>query len=248
MIAGTPAGPPASAVAITGLRVEQPGAPHPVIDRLDLTVGAGEAFGLFGPSGCGKSTLLRVLVGLHPYWRGGISILGEAVTPRTPLHAGVRRDVQMVFQDPYGSLHPLHRIRRSLQEPLQINGIEDTDGRIHRALEEVGLPRAVLERYPHQLSGGQRQRVAIARALSMRPRLLLLDEPTSALDVSVQAEILNLILSVRETYAPALLFVSHDWDAIAHLCDRAALMAGGRIHRLLQRADLEQPLPETLAP
>jgi peptide/nickel transport system ATP-binding protein len=146
--------------------------------------------------------------------------------------------VQMVFQDPYASLHPRHSVERALFEPLQVNGIPDPRTRMLQALEEVSLPRAVLERYPHQLSGGQRQRVAIARALLWRPKLLLLDEPTSALDMSVQAEILNLLTVLREKHEMTMLLVSHDPDVIAHMCDRAAVLEKGRVARILGRAEL----------
>lgn len=217
-----------------------------VLDSLSLNVASGETFGLIGPSGCGKSTLLRVLAGVNRDWRGQIELLGRPLIPGARFAGDLRREVQMVFQDPYASLHPRHSVERALFEPLQVNGIPDPRTRMLQALEEVSLPRAVLDRYPHQLSGGQRQRVAIARALLLRPKLLLLDEPTSALDMSVQAEILNLLTVLRAKHQMTMLLVSHDPDVIAHMCDRAAMMEKGRVARILLRVDLDRfPLSGT---
>ena len=209
-----------------------------VLDSLSLGVAAGETFGLIGPSGCGKSTLLRVLAGVNREWRGRIELLGRPLIPGARFEGDLRRDVQMVFQDPYASLHPRHSIERTLLEPLQVNGVAEPRLRMLQALDEVSLPRAVLMRYPHQVSGGQRQRVAIARALLLRPKLLLLDEPTSALDMSVQAEILNLLSALRTRHQMTMLLVSHDPDVIAHMCDRAAVMEQGRVARILGREEL----------
>ena len=209
-----------------------------VLDSLSLSVSAGEMFGLIGPSGCGKSTLLRVLAGVNRTWRGQIELLGRPLPPGARFEGDLRREVQMVFQDPYASLHPRHSVERTLLEPLQVNRIADPRARMLQALDEVSLPRAVLARYPHQLSGGQRQRVAIARALLLRPKLLLLDEPTSALDMSVQAEILNLLTLLRANHQMTMLLVSHDPDVIAHMCDRAAVMEKGRVARILAREEL----------
>jgi peptide/nickel transport system ATP-binding protein len=209
-----------------------------VLDSLSLSVSAGETFGLIGPSGCGKSTLLRVLAGVNRTWRGQIELLGRPLLPGVRFEGSLRREVQMVFQDPYASLHPRHSVERTLLEPLQVNRIADPRARMLQALDDVSLPRAVLARYPHQLSGGQRQRVAIARALLLRPKLLLLDEPTSALDMSVQAEILNLLTLLRANHQITMLLVSHDPDVIAHMCDRAALMEKGRVARILGREEL----------
>ena len=209
-----------------------------VLDSLSLSVSAGEMFGLIGPSGCGKSTLLRVLAGVNRTWRGQIELLGRPLPPGARFEGDLRREVQMVFQDPYASLHPRHSVERTLLEPLQVNRTADPRARMLQALDEVSLPRAVLARYPHQLSGGQRQRVAIARALLLRPKLLLLDEPTSALDMSVQAEILNLLTLLRANHQMTMLLVSHDPDVIAHMCDRAAVMEKGRVARILGREEL----------
>lgn len=160
-------------------------------------------------------------------------LAGELTIDAQPLEHEISRErcrqVQMVFQDPYGSLHPRHTIGDILEEPLQIHRINDRDRRINVLLDKVGLNRAFRERYPHQLSGGQRQRVAIARALILEPQVLLLDEPTSALDVSVQAEILNLLAELQREAKLTYLMVTHDLGVIAHLCQKVAVMQYGKI-------------------
>lgn len=200
-----------------------------VVHDVSLSVGAGECFGLVGPSGCGKSSLLWVMAGLNPHWQGNMTLAGTRVAPGKPFTGPLRRDVQMVFQDPYASLHPRHRLRRTLAEPLKLLKETDIDRRIDQAFRHVGLDPAMADRYPHQLSGGQRQRVAIVRALLLRPKILLLDEPTSALDMSVQAEILNLLNDLKREDGLTMVLVSHDPDVIDHMCDRAVRMAQGRI-------------------
>jgi peptide/nickel transport system ATP-binding protein len=213
-----------------------------VIDSLELSIADGEIYGLTGASGSGKSTLLRVLAGLNLAWRGEMTLLGQPLRAGQAFGRQLRRDVQMVFQDPIASLHPRHTVERILIEPLLIEGLGRPEalGRVYDILVEVGLEADHGRRYPHQLSGGQRQRVAIARALLWRPRLLLLDEPTSALDVSVQAGILNLLNRLQVTHAMTIVLVSHDAGVIAHMCDRAALLEGGRILREFDRAQLEE--------
>ena len=206
------------------------------VDGVSFAVKPGETYGLVGESGCGKSTILRALCGLNPNWSGNVTIGGEAMTPvRT---RSFYRRVQMVFQDPYGSLHPRHTVNTTLAEPLKIHGIGEADERITRVLVQVGLGPAFRYRYPHQLSGGQRQRLAIARALILEPRVLLLDEPTSALDVSVQAEILNLLSDLRRARGLTCILVSHDLAVVAHMCDRLAVMMQGRIVEELDVAAL----------
>ena len=200
-----------------------------VVHDVELSLHAGECFGLVGPSGCGKSSLLWTLAGLNRHWQGHFELLGQVLKPGQAFQGLLRRGVQMVFQDPYASLHPKHRIRRTLREPLRLFHEQDIDARIDRMLEQVGLSPDIASRYPHQLSGGQRQRIAIVRALLLQPRLLLLDEPTSALDMSVQAEILNLLNTLKQSQSLTLLLVSHDQDVIDHMCDRAIHMAAGRV-------------------
>ncbi|BBV90650.1 MAG: ABC transporter ATP-binding protein [Enterobacter sp.] len=199
------------------------------VSAASFSIEKGETFSLIGESGCGKSTILRVLAGLQREWRGSIAMLGEALTPGRRFEGELRRNVQMVFQDPWASLHPNHTISRTLSEPLNIRGETQVAEKVANALHEVGLSADAGRRYPHQLSGGQRQRVAIARAL------LLLDEPTSALDMSVQAEILNLLNRLKAEHEMTYLLVSHDADVIAHMSDRAALMAHGKIQKVFDR-------------
>ncbi len=185
-------------------------------------VGEGEVFGLVGESGSGKSTILRALSGLTPIAHGAVRIAQQGAQT-------LRRDVQMVFQDPYGSLHPRFTVDQTLREPLRISGIGEHEARIVNALREVGLNASFRFRYPHQLSGGQRQRVAIARALIVEPRVLLLDEPTSALDVSVQAEILNLLKRLHQERNLTMILVSHNLAVVGFLCSRVAIMRNGEI-------------------
>ena len=220
-------------IEVTGLHIRFGGLE--AVGGVSFQVAPGAAFGLVGESGSGKSSVLRVLCGLERSWTGEIVIDGrEQAVQRS--RAFFRR-VQMVFQDPYGSLHPRQTVDRALREPLLVHGIEGADARILRALAEVSLPAALRFRYPHQLSGGQRQRVAIARALMCEPAVLLLDEPTSALDVSVQAEVLNLLADLRAGRGLTYIMVSHNLAAVAHLCAELGVMQGGR---LVERLSAEQ--------
>ncbi|HDU8438568.1 TPA: ABC transporter ATP-binding protein [Proteus mirabilis] len=213
-----------------------------VVKGVNLQVKQGETFSLIGRSGCGKSTVLRVIAGLLHHWQGDIKLLGQAIKPQQRFQGKLRRNIQMVFQDPYASLHPQHRIERAFIEPLKIHHIAYDKTTITSALEQVGLEGDIAYRYPHQLSGGQRQRVAIARALLLQPQLLLLDEPTSALDMSVQAEILNLLNTLKKQHNMTYLLVSHDADVIAHMSDSAALMEEGQLTCYYDRKALSQGL------
>ncbi len=210
--------------------------PVHAVRGVSLAVAEGESFGIVGESGSGKSTVLRAICGLAPVTAGTIRI-SEAplATPRPPAFF---RQVQMVFQDPYASLHPRHTVDRVLSEPLAIHGFTDREARVERALSEVGLGPSFRFRYPHQLSGGQRQRVAVARALILEPRVLLLDEPTSALDASIQAEVLNLLDGLRATRGLTYVLVSHDLAVVSHMCERLLVMQHGKAVEELTRADL----------
>jgi peptide/nickel transport system ATP-binding protein len=203
---------------------------------VSFLVAPGETFGLVGESGSGKSTMLRAIAGLVPLAQGEIRIGGRSVGKSRS--KAERRLMQLVFQDPYGSLHPRQTIDRTLTEPLAIHGLGDTEKRVEDALREVGLDRQHRFRYPHQLSGGQRQRVAIARALILSPNILLLDEPTSALDVSVQAEILNLLAKLRRDHGLTAILVSHDLAVVAHLCQRVGVMQNGALVEILNVGDM----------
>jgi peptide/nickel transport system ATP-binding protein len=206
------------------------------VKSVSFAVERGESFGLVGESGSGKSTVLRALAGLNTVWTGRMVLANEVLAPRRD--RDFFRRVQMVFQDPYGSLHPRQTVDRLLSEPLLVHGMGDIERRILRGLNEVALPSSMRFRYPHQLSGGQRQRVAIARALMSEPEVLLLDEPTSALDVSVQAEVLNLLSDLQQARDLTYILVSHNLAVVAHLCGRVGVMQGGELVELLSSDDL----------
>ena len=229
-----------SAIDIRGLTVRfGEGAQRTVaVNDVSFTVEEGDSFGLVGESGSGKSTVLRALTGLVTSWSGHMEVLGEALGQTRS--KSFYRQVQMVFQDPYAALHPRQTVDRVLSEVMQLHGFTDIDARIERLLADVGLGGGFRFRYPHQLSGGQRQRVAIARALASEPRILLLDEPTSALDVSVQAEILNLLVDLRAEHKLTFVMVSHDLGVVGHLCGRIAVMQTGEICEVLQVEDMRQ--------
>ena len=220
---------------VQGLRVSFDG--FVAVADTSFTVQAGESFGIVGESGSGKSTVLRAICGLAAHESGTVQLIGAGPKP-LPGSKPFRRLVQMVFQDPYGSLHPRHTVDRLLAEPLAIHGVGNAQERIERALDEVGLGQGFRFRYPHQLSGGQRQRIAIARALILEPQILLLDEPTSALDASVQAEVLNLLETLRSQRGLTFILVSHDLAVVTHLCERLVVMQRGRTVEMLASADL----------
>ena len=207
------------------------------VDGVSFEVAPGESFGIVGESGSGKSTVLRALCGLAPRTAGTVTLTGPGERPAAG-SAAWRRQVQMVFQDPFGSLHPRQTVDRILAEPLAIHGLGDAEARIERALDEVGLGSGFRFRYPHQLSGGQRQRIAVARALILEPPVLLLDEPTSALDASVQAEVLNLLGALRQRRGLSFVMVSHDLAVVTHLCGRLLVMQRGRTVETVAAADL----------
>jgi ABC-type dipeptide/oligopeptide/nickel transport system ATPase subunit len=212
------------------------------VRRLSFDVAEGEWYGLVGESGSGKSTVLRALSGLLVDWTGELLVAGQRQGARRS--RAFHKLVQMVFQDPYASLHPRHTVDRALTEPLAIHRIGDKDRRIERALVDVGLDPSFRYRFPHQLSGGQRQRVAIARALIVDPKILLLDEPTSALDVSVQAEILNLLRRLRREHGLTAILVSHNLAVVAHMCERLGVMQNGEMAEELTVAQLRAAAPQ----
>lgn len=211
------------------------------VKNVSFKLAKGGSYGLVGESGSGKSTVLRAISGLIEHWDGRICVDGESLQPKRD--KSFYRRMQMVFQDPYASLHPRHTVDRILSEPLKLHGIKDLDARVLKALDDVGLGRAFRFRYPHQLSGGQRQRVAVARALMLEPDILLLDEPTSALDVSVQAEILNLLKDLREERNLTYLMVTHDLAVVAHMCEEIAVMQFGEVVEVMSIEQMRNAEP-----
>lgn len=203
------------------------------VTQVDLTVYEGETLALVGESGCGKSTLGRLLLGLLPPTGGQVFFAGQDLAALAPADLrALRRQMQMVFQDTAASLNPRWNVGDILAEPLRIHRLcppSDYPARCAALLEQVGLPRQLLERFPHELSGGQRQRVGIARALALSPRLVVCDEPVSALDVSVQAQVLNLLSDLQEARGLTYVLISHDLGVVRHSADRVCVMFLGRV-------------------
>jgi oligopeptide transport system ATP-binding protein len=212
------------------------------VDDVTFTVRKGETLGLVGESGCGKSTLGRTLIRLYEPTSGKIQFKGQnwrevsGENLRT-----MRRDMQMIFQDPYSSLDPRMTVGQILQEPFVIHnmlGEAERKVRVRQLLETVGLKPSHMNRYPHEFSGGQKQRICIARALALEPSLIIADEPVSALDVSIQAQILNLMKDLQQKFGLTYVFISHDLSVIEHLCDRIAVMYLGKIVEVAAREEL----------
>jgi peptide/nickel transport system ATP-binding protein len=212
------------------------------LDDVSLTVQAGSSVGIVGESGSGKSTLARLVMALERPSTGRIELEGQDLNALSSAQLRTTRaKIQMVFQDPYGSLDPRRTILQTVSEPLAIlHGVGPDEQRLRatEALDAVGLRATDLEKYPHEFSGGQRQRIAIARALITRPRLIVADEPVSALDVSVQAQVLNLMQDLQDQFGVTYLFISHDLSVIDLVCDHVVVLQSGRI--------VEQGDPDTL--
>ncbi|GAA1003028.1 ABC transporter ATP-binding protein [Acrocarpospora pleiomorpha] len=208
-------------------------APVQALSKVSLAIGEGEAVGLVGESGSGKSTTGRVICGLLEPADGSINFGGSPYDSRSRSGSKrLRHGIQMLWQDPYGSLNPRFTVLDVIAEPLRIRGLQKSDGgerQVRELLEQVGLDPSFRFKYPHQCSGGQRQRIAIARALAVRPRLLVLDEPVSALDVSVQAHIINLLQDLRDRFGLAYLFISHDLAVVRYVCERVSVMYLGEV-------------------
>ena len=218
---------------------------HAVSD-VSFTLHEGETLGVVGESGCGKTTLIRGLARLQPSTAGTVRFRGEDITTASRRRlAPVRRDMQMVFQDPQASLNPRKRVRQILATPLRLAGVPraDLEHRARELLSRVGLNPEHLGRYPHEFSGGQRQRIGIARALAVEPKVIMLDEPVSALDVSIQAQVINLLEALQDELALTFVFVAHDLSVVRHVSDRIAVMYLGKIVELSPAQQLyEKPI------
>ncbi|MDR1009787.1 MAG: ATP-binding cassette domain-containing protein [Opitutaceae bacterium] len=226
----------------TGFLVRRHAGAVKAVDGVSLALARGEVLGLVGESGCGKSTLARTITQLVPATGGAVILEGKNLTTGATAEIdAVRRDLQMVFQDPYASLNPRMTVFATIAEPLLVHKVCTPAGvtaRVAELMTLVGLAPRFMQKYPHEFSGGQRQRIAIARALALNPKVIIADEPVSALDVSIQAQILNLLAQLVRTMGLSLVFIAHDLSVVKHISDRVAVMYLGKIVELGRAADV----------
>ncbi len=213
------------------------------VDGITFDIMPGETFGLVGESGCGKSTLGRAIVKINPVTEGKILVEGKDITKLKGKELDqFRKDVQMIFQDPYASLNPRMTVGEIIREPMDIHGIfntkEEREERVRELLELVGLKPDHIRRYPHEFSGGQRQRIGIARTLALNPKFIVCDEPISALDVSIQAQVINLLEKIQEEMGISYLFIAHDLSMVKHISDRIGVMYLGNMMEVGESDDV----------
>lgn len=212
------------------------------VDNVSFEIYQGETLGLVGESGCGKSTLGRVILRLREKSSGTVLFEGKDIYRMSSREMKeMRRNMQIIFQDPYACLNPRLTIGSIIAEPLKFHGVVSKNERLQRikaVMSSVGLSEDMMTRYPHELSGGQQQRVSIARALILRPKFIVCDEAVSALDVSIQAQILNLLEQLKKEYQLTFLFISHNMAVVNHMCDRVAVMYLGRIVEIADKESL----------
>lgn len=218
------------------------------VSGVNLRIYEGETLALVGESGCGKSTLGRTLIKLIEATSGTIEFDGTDITRMKDREfTEIRRQMQIIFQDPYASLNPRMNVRKIISEPLTTHGLartkDEIESQVKALMDEVGIPREFINRYPHQFSGGQRQRIGIARAIALHPRLIICDEPVSALDVSIQAQILNLLMDLQDDMGLTYMFITHDLSVVRHISDEIAVMYLGQcVERCGSKELFDNPL------
>lgn len=212
------------------------------VDHVNLSINAGETLGVVGESGCGKTTLGRCMINLIPATSGQILLNGKNILDRSMSKKELRRDFQIIFQDPYSSLDPRQTVFNLIAEPLKINRLcatkDELRERVHDIMATVGLAERLSNAYPHELDGGRRQRIGIARALVMNPKFIICDEPVSALDVSIQAQILNLMMDIQEARNIAYMFITHDMSVVKHISHSIAVMYLGQAVETGNKAEI----------